>query len=153
MEAKRIEVVKDWLEPKLVCNIQVFLGFANIYRQFIQGFSRIAASLTLILKTIAPLKRSTSNRLEVSDNKGSDSFGDNGVELAKKSEKLKGQNLAKSQKLSRSRKSKGEKSKKLSKGGNSPNFDAKDIGPSFLTPKARVAFNYLRIAFTKAPIF
>ena len=40
MEAKKIKVVKDWLKPKLVCNIQVFLGFANFYWQFIQGFSK-----------------------------------------------------------------------------------------------------------------
>ena len=33
-----------------------------------------------------------------------------------------------------------------------PNFDAKDIGPSFLTAEARSAFNHLRLAFTKAPI-
>ena len=31
MEAKKIEVVKDWPELKSVCNIQVFLGFANFY--------------------------------------------------------------------------------------------------------------------------
>ena len=30
---------------------QVFIGFANFYRRFIQGFSRIATSLTAILKT------------------------------------------------------------------------------------------------------
>ena len=35
MEAERIEIVKGWPEPKSVCNIQVFLGFANFYRQFI----------------------------------------------------------------------------------------------------------------------
>ena len=35
MEAKKIEVVKDWTEPKSVCNIQVLLGFANFYWQFI----------------------------------------------------------------------------------------------------------------------
>ena len=46
MEAKKIKVVKDWHEFKSVCNILVFLGFANFYWQFIQGFSRIAASLT-----------------------------------------------------------------------------------------------------------
>ena len=44
------------------------------------------------------------------------------------------------------------KSKKLSKNGNSPNFDAKKAGPSFLTPEARAAFNRLRLAFTEAPI-
>ena len=75
-----------------------------------------------------------------------------GVQIAKKSGKSKGQKTAKSQKLSKSGNSKGEKSKNLSKSGNSPNFDAKDSGPSFLTPKARLAFNSLRLAFTKARI-
>ena len=31
MEAKKIKVVKDWLKPKSVRNIQVFLSFANFY--------------------------------------------------------------------------------------------------------------------------
>ena len=31
MGDKRIEVVKNWLKPKFVCNIQVFLSFANFY--------------------------------------------------------------------------------------------------------------------------
>ena len=35
MEAERIEVVKEWLEPKSVRDIQVFLGFANFYQRFI----------------------------------------------------------------------------------------------------------------------
>ena len=35
MEAERIEVVKDWPEPKSVRNIQVFLSFANFYWRFI----------------------------------------------------------------------------------------------------------------------
>ena len=51
MEAKRIEVVKKWPEPKSVRDIQVFLGFANFYRRFIQDFSKIAAPLTSMLKT------------------------------------------------------------------------------------------------------
>ena len=34
----------------------MFLGFANFYRRFIQEFSRIAAPLTLMLKTVAPRK-------------------------------------------------------------------------------------------------
>ena len=101
-----------------------------------------------------PPKRSTLE--EVGDGKGDDGFG--GVEIAKKSGKLKGQKtfksqkLAKSQKLSKSGKSKGEKSKKPSKSGNSPNFNAKDSGLSFLTPKTRSAFNRLRLAFIEAPI-
>ena len=60
--------------------------------------------------------------------------------------------MSKSRKLSKSEKSKGKKSKKLSKSGNLPNFDAKNSGPSFLTPKARSTFNCLWLAFTKALI-
>ena len=30
---------------------QVFIGFANFYQRFIQGFNRIATSLTAMLKT------------------------------------------------------------------------------------------------------
>ena len=31
IEDERIEVVTNWPEPKLVKNIQLFLGFANFY--------------------------------------------------------------------------------------------------------------------------
>ena len=79
-----------------------------------------------------------------------DKFGGDGMEQVKKSEKSK--NLAKSRKLFKSGKSKGEKSKKPPKSGTFPNFDAKDSRPSFLTPEARSAFNCLQLTFTKAPI-
>ena len=61
----------------------------------------------------------------------------------------------KPEKLAKSRNLKGKKlakSKKLSKSGNSPNFGATELGPSFLIPEAKSAFNCLRLAFTKAPI-
>ena len=51
IEEEKIEAVKTWLEPKSIRDIQVFLGFANFYRRFIQEFSRIAAPLTSMLKT------------------------------------------------------------------------------------------------------
>ena len=47
----RVHPGRPWPEPKSVQDIQVFLGFANLYRRFIQGFSRIAAPLTSMLKT------------------------------------------------------------------------------------------------------
>lgn len=31
MENKKIKVLKDWPKPKLVKNIQIFIGFANFY--------------------------------------------------------------------------------------------------------------------------
>ena len=51
MKDERIKVVKNWPEPKSVQDIQVFIGFVNFYWQFIQGFSRIVAPLTSMLKT------------------------------------------------------------------------------------------------------
>ena len=51
MEEERIQAVKTWPEPKSIRDIQVFLGFANFYWRFIQGFSKIAAPLPSILKT------------------------------------------------------------------------------------------------------
>ena len=85
------------------------------------------------------------------------SVGGNGVEHAKKSDKM-----SKSRKLSKSKKSKGKKTsksqnsaksgKKLSKSGNSTNSDATEDGPKFLTPDARTAFNRLRLAFIEASI-
>ena len=154
MEVEKIKVVKKWPEPKLVQDIQVFLGFANFYQQFIQGFSRIAALLTSMPKTAVSPERLTLE--EIGHSEGGDGVGS--IEIAKKSRKSKGhkmsksQKSAKSQKLSMPRKSKGEKLKKPSKSGNSPNFDVKNSGPSFLTPKARSAFNRLWLAFTKALI-
>ena len=53
--------------------------------------------------------------------------------------------MSKSQNLAKS-------GKKLSKSGNSTNFDATEVGPKFLTPDARTAFNCLWLAFTEAPI-
>ena len=106
MEAERIEVIKDWPEPKSVRDIQVFLGFANFYRRFIQGFNRIAAPLTSMLKTTgspdepAP-SRNDDSRPASGRNDGNgevDGFGvgGNGVEHAKKSGKSKSEKTSKS---------------------------------------------------------
>ena len=51
IEDERIEAVRNLPEPKSVRDIQVFLGFANFYRRFIQGFSKIAGPLTSMLRT------------------------------------------------------------------------------------------------------
>ena len=142
MEAKKIEVVRKWPEPKSVWDIQVFLSFANFYWQFIQGFSKIAAPLTSMLKTTGlpdVLRPEVRN-----DNGETVGFGV-GDGLAKKSGKSKGQNLSKSQKSAKLGKS-------LPKSGNSPNFSTTKAGPSFLTLGARETFNRLQLTFTKAPI-
>ena len=51
MEEEKIDAVKAWPEPNSVRDIQVFIGFANFYRRFIQDFSKITAPLTSMLKT------------------------------------------------------------------------------------------------------
>ena len=147
MEVKRREVVKEWLEPKLVRDIQVFLGFANFYWQFIQGFNKIAAPLTSMLKTTISSQVLATNEVLVADEVGGVEDGSESIEKCGK--------LSKTGKSSKSGNSKGKSSaisKKMSKSENSPNFDATEAGPSFLTPKARSAFSRLQLALTKSPI-
>ena len=59
MEDNRIEALKSWPKPKSIRNIQVFLGFANFYWRFIQGFSKIVGSLTSMLQTTWSAKNSS----------------------------------------------------------------------------------------------
>lgn len=35
-----------------MCKVQVFLSFANFYRRFIEGYSRVAGPITNLLKTV-----------------------------------------------------------------------------------------------------
>ncbi len=51
MEEEQIKAVRNWPESQSVRDIQVFLGFANFYWRLIQGFSKLAAPLTSMLKT------------------------------------------------------------------------------------------------------
>jgi len=45
MEEAKVKVVLDWPAPKSVKDIQKFLGLANYYRRFIEGFAKIARLL------------------------------------------------------------------------------------------------------------
>ncbi|GKE16062.1 putative reverse transcriptase domain-containing protein, partial [Tanacetum coccineum] len=42
----KIESIKDWASPKIPTEIRQFLGLAGYYRRFIEGFSKIAKSMT-----------------------------------------------------------------------------------------------------------
>ena len=122
MEEKRINAVKKLLESESVQNIQIFIDFANFYRYFIKGFSRIAASLHAILK---PTGSSVASTSRVDDNE------------------VFGGRVA----ISRS-----DASRKLTKSKNQIERGNNLEEPKFLTSKAKKAFNSLRQAFTKAPI-
>ena len=129
MEDKRIEAVKNWPELTSVKDIQVFIDFANFYRRFIQGFSRIAAPLTSMLKTTGSSKESALRAFRAGNDEVVGGGGGRADETVV--------NL-----------SKNEKSKKSTRVSN--------VGatgePNFLNPDAKKAFNHLRLAFIEAPI-
>jgi len=41
----KVKAVLNWLVPKLVKDIQRFLGLANYYRRFVKGFAKIVRLL------------------------------------------------------------------------------------------------------------
>lgn len=54
MSEKKVATIQDWSAPKTVKDVQSFLGFANFYRRFIEGFSRICRPLTELTKDKVP---------------------------------------------------------------------------------------------------
>ena len=46
----------------------MFIGFPNFYQYFIQGFSKITALLTFMLKTTGSSKKSISKTFRANDN-------------------------------------------------------------------------------------
>ena len=50
MSKGKVEAVLFWEAPKSLKEVQLFLGFANFYRRFIQDYSRIARPLTELTK-------------------------------------------------------------------------------------------------------
>ncbi|GJR43405.1 putative reverse transcriptase domain-containing protein [Tanacetum coccineum] len=46
VDPDKIESIKDWASPKTLMEIRQFLGLAGYYRRFIEGFSKIAKSMT-----------------------------------------------------------------------------------------------------------
>ena len=56
MSPTKIEVVKSWLTPTTVKQIQEFLGFVNFNRRFIKDYSKIAIPLTKLTRKDTPFK-------------------------------------------------------------------------------------------------
>lgn len=54
MDPKKVEVILAWPSPKSVRDIQVFLGFANFYRRFVEFFSQVVSAITRLLKKDVP---------------------------------------------------------------------------------------------------
>ncbi len=123
----------------------MFLGFANFYQRFIQNFSKIAASLTLMLQTTSDeilSIQTTENEKNQDAPASTDSGGVDG--------NIK--NLSTARKLAKSKKPKLTKPKKsdLIKAQNFAK--ANSFETDFLTPKAKKVLIYLWKAFTKTLI-
>ena len=50
MDLVKIEAVVNWKPPRNVTEVRSFLGLAGYYRRFVQGFTVIASSLTILLR-------------------------------------------------------------------------------------------------------
>jgi hypothetical protein len=46
MAQDTVQCIRDWEHPRSLRDIQSFIGFANFYRRFIEGFSKIAKPLS-----------------------------------------------------------------------------------------------------------
>src|SRR2546421_4994859 len=45
MDQEKVEAIQSWQAPKTLKQLQAFIGFANFYRRFINGFSSISRPL------------------------------------------------------------------------------------------------------------
>jgi transposase InsO family protein len=54
MDPAKVSAVKEWGTPRNVKDVQAFLGFANFYRRFIGGYSKIVAPLTALTRKDTP---------------------------------------------------------------------------------------------------
>ena len=50
MDERKVKVIFDWPPPSKVAELRYFLKLANYYRKFIQGYSKMVAPLTDLLK-------------------------------------------------------------------------------------------------------
>jgi hypothetical protein len=54
MDPDKVSAIKDWIAPTSVKGVRSFLGFANFYRRFIEGFSSMAQPLTDLTQKDVP---------------------------------------------------------------------------------------------------
>ena len=54
MDDEKVKAIKEWPEPRNLKEVQAFLGFANFYQRFIQGYSQICTPLTKMTKKEQP---------------------------------------------------------------------------------------------------
>jgi len=50
VSTRKVDSIRKWKAPRSVKEVQIFLGFANFYRRFIENFSKICKPITETLK-------------------------------------------------------------------------------------------------------
>ena len=137
MEETKIDAVKNGPEPKSIYDIQVFLGFANSYRRFIQDFSKITAPFTSVLRM--SLTPTTQKSMNFVDEFGEGDCGENGARRTSTSTKgPTGKDYLSSDYVSHAV-------------SNIVSNSSKNVS-NYLTPDIKRAFDQLRQVFTEAPI-
>ena len=48
VDPSKVEAVSQWKQPRNPTEVQSFLGLAEYYRRFVDGFSNIAAPMTAL---------------------------------------------------------------------------------------------------------
>ena len=54
MNPSKVDTIVNWPSLINIKDVQSFLGFANFYRRFIYGYSRLAAPLTNLTRKETP---------------------------------------------------------------------------------------------------
>ena len=54
MDSNKIKAIQEWKTPTSISDVRSFLGLANYYRRFVEGFLRRAAPLTEFMKKDHP---------------------------------------------------------------------------------------------------
>jgi len=54
MDRSKVQTIQEWPTPQHLKDVQVFLGFANFYRRFIQDYSKITVPLTRLSRKSVP---------------------------------------------------------------------------------------------------
>ena len=50
VDPEKIEAIMNWPTPRNVTDVRSFMGLAGYYRRFIEGFSKVAHSITSLQK-------------------------------------------------------------------------------------------------------
>ncbi|XP_062191320.1 uncharacterized protein LOC133895159 [Phragmites australis] len=53
VDPSKVEVVVEWIQPVNISEIRIFLGLEGYYRKFIEGFSKLAKTMTKLLQNDA----------------------------------------------------------------------------------------------------